>query len=160
LKLRKEDILTKYRRLAKMTPASCLSAVVDWLLSELELQASEAKIRIVENRLWLEFLNVSSVLSTHADDDVIPALRGVLWSRVPQDMEARLTNDVLLLHLHASDPTPIITWESNVTTTETRGCWGLVALFPTSEGIEARSIGRISEPWGTTYQWPFADAQS
>jgi hypothetical protein len=157
----REYLLKKYRRLVKMTPAVCLAAITEWLRTERELQASETSIRIIENKIWVEFLGLTYI--TPYDDDVendtIPALRGILWPYFVQDMQSGLTSEVLVVHLHDFNPTPLVTRELNVTITERRSCWGRVALFPTPEIVEARSVTGIFEPWGSLYQWPFSDSK-
>jgi hypothetical protein len=124
-----------YRRLQRLTPAACLAAVDAWLLKELRLKSLEKQIISVDNKLWLEFLQLQDDQGIDDEQDIIPAVRGLLWDRIPDDLEGRLTNDVLVVHLHESDPTPVVSKVGNVTTVETRPSWQSLAVYATPDSV-------------------------
>ncbi|TRC99049.1 hypothetical protein FJV76_25005 [Mesorhizobium sp. WSM4303] len=136
-----------------MTTGACLSAVLDWLGGELNLNVRASRVLVIDGRLWIELSGLHD--PDEPDVDQYAHARGVLWSRPIVDETTALTKDVILLVLHVGNPTPRIDLGPNYSSTSTPLPWQTLALVPTTDGVEGRSVSWVRERWGETMTWPF-----
>lgn len=141
------------RRLARLTPQACLDAVSDWLQRRLKCSAASGHLLQSDDALWIEL----SDITCRFEDEPIPYIRGVLLPRVPRDLDAPLTDDVLIVTLHLSDPTPIVERSGNTTSTSRPLPWQTIAIVATPEGVEARGAHVVEHGLGMVRRWPFSE---
>jgi hypothetical protein len=80
--------------------------------------------------------------------------------RPPSNHNPRLADDILIIQIHSTDPTPRRYTEThaNLTAqvTETSGPWETIAIVRGKDRLEIKVYKTVFPAWGQTAVWPFA----
>lgn len=145
------------KRRAWLTPNAALAAIEEWLNEEMGLICGSSVVRIVGKNTWLEFRDIVP-RSPNVPPDPTPVLRSLLWTRPMPNQDTMITDEVMVIHLYDSDPTPVIDRSRpGIFSQRVPLPWQTIALVQTSDGIEARNCELRFPDWGVREVWPFSD---
>jgi hypothetical protein len=142
--------------LPEITTQACLAACVKWLQLEMALTPHDARI-IRRNGTWMELTELSSDGEVESEN-FVPVLRALLSRKEVADTAPLTSSDVLLIELHAEDPTPIVEkLADGKISTSTPRAWEKLAIVAMVHGVEARAYSGVGVQWGANLIWPFAN---
>jgi hypothetical protein len=145
-------------RKVEFTPAACLEVVIAWLLKDRGLKPAKAEVILVEGVPWLSF---EGLVSKYEPSEIQDArLLSPLARRPPSAHNPRLADEILIIQIHDSDPTPRAytekTADLTATVTETHEPWATVAIVRGKDRLEIKDFQTVFPRWGLNAVWPFA----
>jgi hypothetical protein len=145
-------------RKVEFTPDACLEVVTAWLLKDRGLKAVKAEVIFVEGVPWLSFEGLSSKYEpAEVQED---RLLSPLAKRPPTAHNPRLADEILIIQIHSTDPTPRTYVHSanadfTATVTETRNPWATIAIVRGKDRLEIKDFQTVFPEWGRKAVWPF-----
>jgi len=143
--------------MVEFSPEACLEVVERWLEKEYKLTPAKSEILYVEGVPWLSFekLTLKSEPSEIEEDRLLSPLS----KRPPSNHNPRLADEILIIQIHSSDPTPRthIQTTANLTAkvTETSEPWATIAIVRGKDRLEIKDYQTVFPDWGVTAVWPF-----
>jgi hypothetical protein len=144
-------------RKVEFTPEACLEVVSAWLQKERGLTPAKAEVIFIEGVPWLSFEGLTQKYepSEIAEERLLSPL-----SKRPPSNYPRLADEILIIQIHSSDPTPRthLQVDAFVTAkvTETSEPWETIAIVRGKERLEIKDHRTVFPAWGQTAVWPFA----
>ncbi len=144
-------------RKVEFTPEACLEVVERWLEKEYKLTQPNPKFCTSKacHGFHSKKLTRKSEPSEIEDDRLLSPLS----KRPPSNYNPRLADEILIIQIHSSDPTPRthIRTTANLTAkvTETSEPWATIAIVRGKDRLEIKDYQTVFPDWGVTAVWPF-----
>ena len=140
-------------RKVEFTPEACLEAVLAWLEKERWLKPAKSEVLNIEGVPWLSFDMVAQ--KDDPSDVDAERLLSPLAKRSPSPANPKLADDILIIQIHSSDPTPRTYSQSpNVTVTDTGEPWATIAIVRGKERLEVKDFEMVFPAWEKRYFGP------
>jgi len=136
-------------RKVEFTPEACLEVVERWLEKEYQLTPAKSEVLYVEGVPSLSF----EILTRKSDPSEIEEdrLLSPLSKRPPTNYNPRLADEILIIQIHSSDPTPRTYMQAttNLTArvTETSEPWATIAIVRGKDRLEIKDYKTVFPDW-------------